>query len=175
MTNTSISINKGSSVKLASVMLLLMLFSITCLTLALAAARSFKDVDLDKRRISELMVALSYLNMKIRQNDCVNSMHIRPSPSGEGQALVITETLDSAAYETWIYFEDDGLREAFVLEGDEVTQNTSFLIAEIGGFDVRIEQPGGKSPKIRIDIWRDSGKTPRELSLTLALRAAYGM
>ena len=71
-------------------MLLLMLFNIT-LTLALAAARSFKDVDLDKRRISELMVALSYLNMKIRQNDCVNSMHIRPSPSGEGQLLVITE------------------------------------------------------------------------------------
>ena len=78
-------------------MLLLMLFSITCLTLALAAARSFKDVDLDKRRISELMVALSYLNMKIRQNDCVNSMHIRPSLQGKVRNTVITETLDSAS------------------------------------------------------------------------------
>ncbi|HHX10537.1 MAG TPA: DUF4860 domain-containing protein [Firmicutes bacterium] len=175
MNNVNIPVHKGSSVKRAAVMLLLMLFSLASLALALSATKSFKEIEADRRRISELMTALSYLNMKVRQNDCQDSIHVRPSPSGEGQALVITEFLGSQVYETWIYLQDGGLQEAFVLKGDSVTGDTSFLIAQIDGFDVSMELPPGKSPRVRIDIWCDSPKTQREFSLNLTLRASCGL
>jgi hypothetical protein len=169
-----VSVHKGVFVKPASVMLLLLVFSITSLTLALAAARSFQEVEADKRSISHLMVAMSYLNMKIRQNDGAGSVHVRPNPSGAGQALVIREALDSGAYETWIYHQGGGLWEALVPEGDPVTQDMCFLIAEIDGFDVSAEQPDGLSPMVRIDLRCDKGTTQRELSLALALRSWLG-
>jgi len=170
----NIPFRKGTSINLVITMLLLFLFSIAALALALSAAKAFRDIEADKRRISELMVALSYLNMKIRQNDCENAIHIEPNPSGEGQAIVITEVLDSVAYETWMYLQDGELREGFVLKGDEVTRDTSSLIVEIDGFDVAFEQPCGKSPKIKISIWRNGQGEQRDLALSLSLRASPG-
>jgi len=169
-----IPVHKGLAFKQAAVILLLMLFSLACLALALSAAKSFKDIEIDKRRISELMVAYSYLNMKIRQNDCEGFIQVRPSPLGEGQALVITEVLDSETYETWIYLEDGELREAFLVEGGNLTRDTSFSVAQIDGFNVVMENLPGKSPKIRIDIWCDGSNGQRELILNLSLRASGG-
>lgn len=156
---------KHASVYTVFSMVLLLVFSIATLMLSFTATRAFWEIQQDKTNISELVVALSYLNMKVRQNDSQGAITVRPSPSGNGQALVITEVLDSTRYETWVYWYDGELREAFILEGNIPQKDTSSLIAEIDGFDVY-----GKSNQIKIRVWcQGQGKT-RDLTFKLSQR-----
>lgn len=163
---------KGTSVNLLFSMMLLFIFSMASLALAFSATGAFRDIEADKENISELMVALSYLNMKVRQNDSVNAIRTEPCPSGEGQAIVITETLDSVAYETWIYWRDGQLRESLILKGDPAVEEASSLIAEIDGFHPSIDQSNGTPGKVKIHVWRNCQGKARDLTLNLSLRAS---
>ncbi len=163
---------KGTSTNIVFRMMLLFIFSMVSLALAFSATGAFRDIEADKENISELMVALSYLNMKVRQNDSVNAIRTEPCPSREGQAIVITETLDSVAYETWIYWHDGQLKESFILKGDPAVQEASSLIAEIDGFRPSICQLEGTPGKVKIHVWCNSQGKPRDLTLNLSLRAS---
>ncbi len=162
--------SKSSSISAFFNMILLLVFSIASLALAFSAAGAFQNIEDDKSKISELIVALSYINMKVKQNDSSNAIRTEPCPSENGQALVITETFDSAAYETWIYWCDGKLRESCVLKGDTAVEEASTVIAEIDGFHLSMDESINKQSKIRVHIWCNKEGKARDLTLTLSLR-----
>ncbi len=92
-------------------------------------------------------------------------------PFGRRTKLVITETLDSVAYETWIYWRDGQLRESLILKGDPAIEASS-LIAEIDGFHPSIDQSNGTPGKVKIHVWRNCQGKGRDLTLNLSLRAS---
>ncbi len=157
---------------LISKILLLFLFGVSSLTLALFASNAFHNIDSDMNNICETMIALSYLNMKIRQNDCQNAIHIKTSPAGEGQAIVISEVLNSTVYETWVFAKNNELRESFVPKGSKAIEEMSFPIAKIEGFDVSFEEKFGRLKKLTINIQHRYFGKQQNLTLILSLRAS---
>lgn len=149
---------------------MLFVFSASALTIALSAAQAFKTLESDKDCISNLVIAMSYLNAKVRQNDCADAISVRPGPASSRQALVITEVFDALVCETWIYCQDGKLWEAFIVQGSGVTKDTSALITPLDGFDLSFEQAHGQSPWINIGICHHGIAKQKVLTFRLSLR-----
>ena len=147
--------NKGNQgytlIELMFVMVLLILFGIMAFTLVVSGTKAYNNITAKKNTNSELRIAESYLNMKIRQNDRLNGIRIEKNPLTSGDAIVISEVIDGKTYETWIYDSQNKLREALILKGEAVTEDISFDIAEIDGFTAVYTKETGS---LSIDVWK---------------------
>jgi type II secretory pathway pseudopilin PulG len=130
--------NKGYSlIELILVMVLLILFGLTTFTLVIAGSSTYGKLTKNKNSNSELRVALSYVNMKVRQNDSFNSISIRRVSREVGDAVVISKLMGEKPYETWIYCSKGILREALLKKGiNHPSDAISTEIAVISGFKV---------------------------------------
>jgi prepilin-type N-terminal cleavage/methylation domain-containing protein len=156
---------KGYSLlEMTLVMALLVLFSLATLTLVVSGGGAYKSIVADKDTTSELRIA------KVRQNDVKNAVELRVNPYGEGQALVISEQVDKVAYETWVYFHRGKLREALVRSGTAVTDEVSFDIVSLDGFEL---QSKPLSAQINVKAWRNKDKERREANTFLTLRTEH--
>lgn len=127
--------NKGYSlIELIFVMVLLILFGLTTFTLVIAGSNTYGKLTNTRNSNSELRVALSYVNMKVRQNDSLNSISIQMASKGKGNAVVISKVMGGKPYETWIYCSKGVLREALVKKGVRPSEELSTEIAVISGF-----------------------------------------
>ena len=163
-------VKKAGSIDIFFSLILLFVFSIASMGLAFSSANGFRRLEKDKCQISELAIAMSYLNTKVRQNDSLNSIRTETSPSQKGKALVITEVYDSAICETWIFWDNGQLRESLVFQGDTEILDASSPIAKIGGMDVTYKQSIESLDKIEIHLVGDSEREPKQLTLSLFLR-----
>lgn len=162
---------KGYSLlEMTVVMALLVLFSLATLTLVVSGDGAYKSIVADKDTASELRIAMAYVTNKVRQNDVENAIELRANPYGKGQALVICEQVDKAAYETWVYFHSGKLREALVRSGSAVTDEVSFDIVSLDGFEL---QSKPQSAQITIKAWRNKDNNRREVNTFLTLRAEH--
>ncbi|MFA6654475.1 MAG: DUF4860 domain-containing protein [Bacillota bacterium] len=157
---------KDTSVIALFNMSLLLVFTIVCLGVAFSAIRGFQDVQEERDNISELAVAMSYLNARLRQNDCSYAVRIDSSPVGDGSALVITEEIEDSEYETWIYWWAGELVESFIEKGDDRIEEASSPIAEIDGFEVTYDEPD----LVKIHVWCGVGSKNKDLTFKVALR-----
>lgn len=158
-----------SLIELVLVMALLVIFGLTTFTLVVSGGEAYKNIIGKKDANSELRVALSYVNMRIRQNDSQGSIRLERSPNGGHNAVVIQELIEGSSYETWIYWEDGRLREAFVSEGQAVTKDISFVVADIDGFEARY---GDDNRSIQVKVWRDEKGIQKDYSSWVFLKSA---
>lgn len=123
-------------IELLFVMVLLVLFGLTIFTLVISGSKTYSKLDKQKENNSELRIALSYVNMKILQNEAAGSFEIKKNPSGPGDALVINQKIGKEEYESWIYCSKNKLREAIVKKGIPPVDELSLEVADVYGFKV---------------------------------------
>ena len=113
------------------VMILLILFSISTLTLVATGSDSYVNIINNNDDNSNLRIAQSYITTKVRQNLVKDSVYISRFPEIEGNCLVIKDDYSDVKYETVIFFKDGEIRESIVVDGGIFNPEASFGVIEI--------------------------------------------
>lgn len=145
-------------------MLLLIVLGVGIFSLTVSSTSAYKRLYNGKNLQSELRVALSFVQMKIRQNDLKNAIRVEENPVNGGPAVVIREKIGDEVYETWIYQDDGKLREVLVLEGETPSNDLSFEIADLDGFSATIDKN-----LLNLSVWmdREDGRLQMDGSILL--------
>lgn len=127
--------NKGvSKVEVILVMILILLMGLAVFTLVISSSDTYKNVIDEKENLSNLRIAASYIDNKIKQSDEQSSIYIKNNPINGEASIVIVQRVDNENYETWIYLSDKMLKEAYIKQEQEFTDDMSFDIASIEEF-----------------------------------------
>lgn len=153
--------------ELTLVMLLLALFAITVMVLIQSGSTAYRKIADNRSAETNARVALSYLDVRLRQNDAQGALSLRENPLGEGNALVIHEEYDGFVYDTWVYFLDGTLYECSLLdEGDMPRVDISAPIAQLDGYTLEL-LPGGTILQTASITYADSEGTDTEILTSL--------
>jgi hypothetical protein len=132
----------NSLVELVMVMIMMILFGATIYTLIFAGSTTQRKIIDEKNAQTEARVAMSYVNVRLRQNDREGAVAVMP---GEyGNALVIKGGGGEESLDRWILWSDGELRE-FIVGADEKPVNEPGMyatVAVVKGFDVRFNDGG---------------------------------
>ena len=127
--------NKGvCKVEVILVMILILLMGLAVFTLVVSSSDTYKNVIDEKENLSNLRIAASYIDNKIKQSDEQSSIYIKNNPINGEASIVIVQRVDNENYETWIYLSDRMLKEAYIKQEQELTDDMSFDIASIEEF-----------------------------------------
>ncbi len=125
---------RGSEVEVILVMILILLMGLAVFTLVVSSSDTYKNVIDEKENLSNLRIAASYIDNKIKQSDEQSSIYIKNNPINGEASIVIVQRVDNENYETWIYLSDRMLKEAYIKQEQEFTDDMSFDIASIEEF-----------------------------------------
>lgn len=120
------------------VMVLLLLFSISTLTLVATGSDSYINIIDDNEKNSNLRVAQSYIHTKVRQNLEKDAVYITEFPEITGKCLVVKDGYSNIEYETIIFFHDGQMKESLIIEGGSFNPDSSFTIVEIDELSFKI-------------------------------------
>lgn len=81
-------------------------------------------------------IALSFLNVKIKQNDIKDRIKIKVFEQNQKNALVIEERTLDTNYDRWIYYYDGKLYECITDVGEQPIEELSTQIAVINDFNI---------------------------------------
>lgn len=155
-------------IELVLVIALLALFGIATLSLVATGSAAYKDINEKKELDSELRVAISYLDTKVKQNDSEGTLSLRSNPAGDGKALIVSEIIGEKQYETWIYLSGGKLREVLIEKGEPVLDDLGFEIAKIGGFTAQCDPAG---ILLQLKVWGTSGDGRQSLDTSISIKS----
>lgn len=153
-------------VEMIMVMTLLALLGITICTLIVSGAEAQKRVISDKDAHMDALVALSYINVKLRQNDAYGKISVEELELNGENAVVIKERGDSYQYDTWLFCYDGKLLECLVEPGGQPSELLSFRITDIARLET--EMNGGV---ITSTVYYYYGGELRDMSASVFLRS----
>lgn len=158
---------RGSvSVETVAALFLLLVLGIGIFSLAVSSTSAYSRIYDGQNLQSELRVALSFIQMKIRQNDVMQAVRVEENPVNGGPAIVIRETYDDEVYETWIYQDEGKLREALMLEGEAPANELSFEIADADGFTAELD-----NNLLNFSVWLAQEDTRLKMESSILLRS----
>lgn len=120
------------SISLLSNLILFFVFTFIGVCVVTVGAKVYQSVTSHMEENYEARTALAYTAEKIRQADVSTAVTI--STVEDIPALCLKQTNEDAAYETYIYYYNGALREAFVKEGAAVTLLQGTSIVELPSF-----------------------------------------
>lgn len=82
-------------------------------------AEIYQQVEYRAEENFETRTPLSYVIMKLRQNDKKDVVGVVQKDGVE--VLVLEETIEGTVYETWIYVYEEALRELYIQKGDQLS------------------------------------------------------
>lgn len=120
-----------SKIEIILVMVLILLMGLSVFTLVISSSDTYKKVITQKDELTELRIAASYIDNKIKQAGSENAIEVRNNLVNNQPSIVITEKSDGEIYETWIYQSEDSLKETYIKQGQLFDENMSFVIANV--------------------------------------------
>ena len=108
---------------------LLCLFTISSLTVLLIGAHVYKQTVLDMKTNYTTRTALTYVAEKVRQHDSTSSISL--GTLEDAPALELSESIDGVSYITYIYEDENALKELFVQASQPVTKSQGETILAI--------------------------------------------
>lgn len=152
-----------------AVFTLLILLGLSIFSLAAAGSTAYRKTNEARTAQIEVRVAMSFVQMKIRQTDAVDSIRIEPNPVNGSNSLVLSETFSARRYDTWIYYDDGSLREALVLSGEKFDNGQAFPVANLDGFEIGANASGSG---LVVRAWSHDGKSKTIQSrISMAIRS----
>ena len=112
-------------------------FAASSLLVVLIGANVYQNTVNGMDSNNSLRTSLSYINTKVRQNDNANGIQVLQTETGT-TALVLEQTLGEKVYQTWIYTQDNSLKEVFVEKGNKVPFESGQKIMDLS--ELHIEQ-----------------------------------
>lgn len=154
----------GRKVDNLLVLLLFGTFAVCVLSVLLTGADVYQRLSLRDRLSYDQRTAAQYLTTRVRQSDRLDDVRIRDF---DGQdALVFTEEIDGAAYETLVYCHGGYLRELFAAVGGQFLPEDGEKV--LAAQDLSARQDG---QRLTVELTGPSGEVQ---TLTLYLRSGRG-
>jgi hypothetical protein len=126
------------------VMMILALFGITIYTLIAAGADTQKRIMNQKDAQADARVALSYINVRLRQNDAEGRIGVeRIDLTGEN-AIVLRERSKFRDSDTWIYCYEGRIYECMVDPGEQPSDLFSFYVVDADYLDTTFDSVTGR-------------------------------
>jgi hypothetical protein len=124
------------------VMLILALFGITIYAMIASGADTQMRIMGEKEAQSDARIALSYINVKLRQNDAEGRIVVKPIDlTGENAILIQEHELER---DTWIFHLDGMLYESIVSPGEQPDEWFSFPIIDVEYMETSFEPITGR-------------------------------
>lgn len=159
---------KGSTmVEMIMVMALLALFGITIYTLIYSGESTQDRILQEKNAQSDARIALSYINVRLRQNDVNGKIAVEKIELTGENAIVIKERDEDYAYDTWIFCYDGKLFECFTDPDVQPTELGSFYIVDSEGVETELNDDG----TITNTVYYYYGDALTSISSTIYLRS----
>ena len=134
---------RGSTlIELIMVMLLLILFGVTISSLIYAGGQTQQKIISEKNSQIDARVAISYLNMRIRQSDAADRVTIQKNDETGMDSIVIKERADWGEIDTWIFWANGLLYECLVNAGEQPAVGLSERIASVERFSTGYDESG---------------------------------
>lgn len=148
----------GNAAGTVAVLILTCIFGITLLMGIFAGAGVYQRVSDRAAGSAEDRVGLTYITAKLHGFDALQPDGAPAVRTGEvaGQdALILEETIDGVAYETFLYVYDGQLREMLCLRGSE--QDPAFGEAIGPARSLQIREP--RTGLLQLEYTREDGRT----------------
>ena len=149
---------RGNAAGTVAVLILTCIFGVTLLMGIFAGAGVYQRISDRAASSAEDRVGLTYITAKLHSFDTVQpdgTPAVRIGQVGGQDALILEETIDGVAYETFLYVYDGQLREMLCLRGNE--QDPAFGEVIGPARSLRIERPGKRL--LRLEYTREDGRT----------------
>jgi hypothetical protein len=117
-------------------------FGVTIFTLIYSGSETYRRISDNRNVESDARIALSYLNVKLRQHDYAEGMDVKPFPGTDKDALVLYDQTPDGNLETWIFWWEGQLLECLISEGEVPDVNLSFTIVDIENFEIAYDREG---------------------------------
>lgn len=101
------------SVESIMVILLLIVFAAAICVLIFEGSRTYRTIINNKNQDENVRIALSYVNMRIKQNDIEDSITIDPSGNQGSSVLILTHHGEEEGLYSYIYHRDGILWECY--------------------------------------------------------------
>lgn len=159
-------------IELVLVMLLLVFVAASVFLLTGAGSSAYARLSSNRSTASDLRIALSYLDVRIKKIDGVGQVTVRNAPFGGGQALLLTQNIETVDYETYIYVDEGVLKELFIEKGQPVTREMASDIAQAEALEIHLESDRLLSVTLltRVSSSTASEKAPRRATQWIYLR-----
>lgn len=151
-------------VELFLVMLLLLLFGVMTFLLVSSASRTYWRINEEKNHLSDIRIAVSYIDNRIRQSDESGHIELKNNPINGQMAIVIREHHAQEHFETWIYQNEGSLKEAYFKSGIPLSDDLSFEICKIDEFSVK-----QKNGLLHIQVGRKKAELMEQSKLLIAI------
>lgn len=161
--------NRGSAlVELVMVMTLLILFSLSIYTLISSGVTTQERIMKHKDAQTDARVALSYINVKLRQNDTSGKIAVEKLESTGSNAIVIRERTFDSEYDTWIFCLNGKLYECLTDPDVEPDVIDSFHIVDIDRLETEYNSDDGS---VTSTVYYNYGDSIENISSTVYMRS----
>jgi len=126
-------------IELVLVMLLLTFVAVSVFLLTGAGSSAYARLSGNRGRASDLRIALSYIDVRMKKADGIGDIAVVSAPFGAGQALLLSQNIETTDFETYIYVDDGILKELFIEKGQPATRDMASDIARADNLQVRRE------------------------------------
>jgi hypothetical protein len=127
------------------VMALLILFGFTIYTTIYTGSGTLNKMEAQKNAQMDARIALSYINVRLRQNDGWDRIRVLPN-SLNSRASILVEYRDTDDptydYDTWIFWAEGVLQEVLADAGGEPDWLGASVIVPIDSFDAFLDDSG---------------------------------
>lgn len=128
--------DRGHLVDFLFTLALFCVFALSALAVVIIGADVYKSTVAEMGRSYDSRTSVTYIAEKIRQNDRKDAVSVRPF--GDGDALVLRQTVNEAVYETYIYADGGKLKELLIPQGLELQPADGQSIMDIQDFQVEL-------------------------------------
>lgn len=118
-------------------MLLFLAFVLCAIFTVLIGSRVYENITARSNQNFTGNTALSYIANKVRQGDREGMVEVREIDGTK--VLVLSQSVDGTAYETWIYYLDGTVRELFANPESGLGLKDGLKIIECGGLDMSLD------------------------------------
>jgi len=126
-------------IELVLVMLLLTFVAVSVFLLTGVGSSAYARLSDGRSRASDLRIALSYMDVRVKKIDGIGRVDTVPAPFGGGQALRLTQRLEDTDYETYLYVDQGVLKELYIRKGEALTPDMASDLARADALQVHFE------------------------------------
>lgn len=131
---------KSHVLQLLFTLTLFCVFAASSLLVVILGSRVYSNTISEMNGNYDLRTSLHYISEKLRQSDAAGSVRI--GSFGDGDALLLDQTVDGTVYRTWIYQYDGSLCEIFAQKDAVLQPANGQAIMPLAGFALSYEEPG---------------------------------
>ncbi len=164
--NTKSAYSAGyNTIEMLLVMLLLALFGFAIFSLIVSGTQTYARINDTRSNQENARTAISYVEIRLRQNDVEGQIYVTPDAGMGNTALEIRNPFVEDDMRTWIFFHEGTLYECITSYGDPPSLELSLPIVEVDGMSIEAE---GNS--VRVDVRYSANEEERHMRTRVTLR-----